>query len=251
MLLVYLDESYRRRQGYWLAACGVRDERIADLCAGIAGAAATIPDTFGIPADVELHAQHLYHGDGAFEPLKQAVRLRVQIYRRGLQALAASEPVVFLAGVRWNEELYGQDGLTTHRLAALRHLLDAVERHCRRYDERALIVADEEETSATDVVSVVRHHQQSQETPSRILDGPLFTPSHWSYGVQAGDLVAFLHTRREFGRDDGRPEDPRAQKQLDAWWSMVEPFVATSVCHDAPEELDRALAARLDRGSAR
>src|SRR4051794_37580949 len=99
MLLVYLDESYRRGRAYWLAACAVHDTRVAALCSGVAAASASIPDVFGIAPDVELHAQQLYHGDGDFLPLKKMVRVRTQVYRRGLEALADSKPIVFLAGV--------------------------------------------------------------------------------------------------------------------------------------------------------
>lgn len=78
VLLAYLDESYKRGDSYWLGVCVVPEERVAAMCSAMRSAAAGIPASFGLPVDVEMHAQHLYHGDGAFAPLKTPVKLRTR-----------------------------------------------------------------------------------------------------------------------------------------------------------------------------
>jgi hypothetical protein len=242
VLLVYLDESYRRGRHYWLAACAVHDQEVAALCAGIQMAAARIPAGFGIPYDVELHAQHLFHGEKEFVPLKQAVRVRIQTYRRGLESLCSAGPGLLFVGVEWNEELPTHQRLSSHRLSALRHLIPAIESYCDARDERCLVVADEEETTTDEVVAVVREHQRSRAeegTLSHMLDTPLFTQSHHSYGVQACDLAAFLRTRRALARPD---EDARAKRTLAGLWSMVEPHVVEDACYSAPSATDVLLA---------
>jgi hypothetical protein len=143
-------------------------------------------------------------------PLKQAVRVRIQTYRRGLESLCSAGPGLLFVGVEWNDELPTHQRLSSHRLSALRHLILAIESYCDARDERCLVVADEEETTTDEVVAVVREHQRScadEGTLSRILDTPLFTQSHHSYGVQACDLAAFLRTRRALARpdEDARP----------------------------------------------
>jgi hypothetical protein len=82
---------------------------------------------------------------------------------------------------------------------------------------------------------------------SRILDVPLFTPSHWSAGVQGADLVTFVNSRRRFGRSDGRSEDRRARQTLDGWWELIEPQVEVRRCYPAPVRPDAALTAAGDR----
>lgn len=250
MLLVYLDESYKRRRHYWLAACAVSDEQVADLCSGVREAAARIPAEFGLRPDIELHAQHLYHGDKEFLPLKEFVRVRVQTYRRGLGALCTAAPAIFFVGVEWNDDLPTYHRLATHRLAALRHLLPELEAHCAGEGERCIVVADEEETSTAEVVAVVREHQRTCEEGgerSRVLDVPFFTPSHYSAGVQACDLAAFLHARRRFARPD---EDKRAAKVLEDWWRMVAPHVVLGHCHPAPSKTDALVAEEVSKRTA-
>lgn len=245
MLLIYLDESYKRQRDYWLAACAVHDEEVAEMCAGVRSAAARIPSEFDIPEAVELHAQHLYHGTGEFAAMKRAVRARVQTYRRGLEALCATGPALFFVGVAWNDVLGPAHRLSSHRLAAMRHLLPEIERHCEQRGERCLIVADEEDTTTEEVVAVVREHQSDLAAAgesSRVLDTPLFTQSHHSHGVQACDLAAFLHARRRFARPD---EDARAKKVQDDWWDLVSPHIAMEVCHTAPSQLDALFAEEM------
>lgn len=245
MLLVYIDESYKRHRDYWLVGCAIHDEEVGELCEGVRASVARIPTEFGIPVDVELHAQHLWHGEQEFAPLKEAVRARIQCYRRGLEALCGSGAAVFFVGVKWNDTLSTHHRLTTHRLAALRHLLPHVEAHAESRQERCLIIADEEETSTEEVVAVVREHQASyeaQDARSRILDAPLFTPSHHSHGVQACDLVAFLRTRRAFARPD---EDKRAKKVLQDWWTLVKPYALVDQCYPAPSDMDAMFAEKV------
>jgi len=159
MFLVYLDESYQRGHHYWLAASAIHDEEVAELCAGIRAAVRRIPSSFGLSEDVELHAHQLYHGEKDFLPLKEAVRVRKQTYRRGLEALCAAGPRLFFAGVHWNDGLPTKQRLSSHRLAAMRRLLPEIESFCEDAGERCLIVADEEETTTEEVVAVVREHQ--------------------------------------------------------------------------------------------
>lgn len=245
VLLAYLDESYKRGDSYWLGLCVVPEQRVEDMCRAMRSAAASVPVTFGLSSDVEMHAQHLYHGDGAFAPLKRPVKLRARVFRRGIDAVLGARARIFLVGVDWNEALAHQ-ALATHRLAALRYLLDHLESYCELHGQRVLLIADEEETSASEVVAVTRDHQdrvRARAGCSRILDAPLFTPSHWSSGVQGADLVTFVNSRRRFGRSDGRPEDRRAQETLDAWWEAIEPQVEVRHCYGAPPEPDRVLVA--------
>jgi hypothetical protein len=247
VLLVYLDESYKRGRDYWLAACAIPDEEVGKLCAGVRTAAARIPASFGVPPDVELHAQHLYHGDGAFSPLKGAPRVRIQAYRRGLHALAASAPGIFFVGVDWNSDLPTRHRVATHRLAALRHLLPQLERYCESRCERCLVIADEEATATEHVVAVVREHQmgcESEAANSRVLDTPLFTPSDYSRGVQACDLAAFVRARRAFAR----PDEDRRAAALTTWWDALRPHIVEDRCHPAPSEVDARFAEGARRG---
>ncbi len=241
MLLVYLDESFKRHRDYWLAACVVHETKVAELCAGVRDVVALIPSEFGLSADVELHGQLLYHGDGEFDPMKRAVRTRIQTYRRALEAICATEPGFFFSGVDWNDELPPKQRMSSHRLAAFRQLLPKLEAYCAARDERCLVIADEEETTAEEVVAVVREHQvriEDGDDVSRILDVPLFTPSFHSRGIQACDIVAFLRSRRAFARPD---EDLRASRVQDEWWSLIAPRVVLDACSSAPTEVDDLL----------
>ena len=225
MLLVYIDESYRRHHEYWLAAMAVDDSKVPELCDSIRATSASIPRVFGIPPDVELHGQHLFHGDHAFSPMKRAPRARIELYRRGVEASTAVDPALFFIGIDWGEEPTNHSDLGTIRLAAFRHMLLEVDAFSRLAGTRCLLIIDEEKTTTERVVRTAKRHQGLRDLdgcPSCILDTPLFTRSHHSSGVQACDLVLFLKSRRSFS---SATRDERVTRVLDEWWQAIEPLV--------------------------
>lgn len=244
MQIIYLDESYKRGRHYWLGAAAVDEDEVAGLCVGIQAAIAQIPNEFGIPPNTELHAQHLYHGDEDFVPMKQAVRARIQCYTRGLHALCDAASGLFFVGVDWNDHIVA-DRLAVHRLAAFDSLLPELESFLEDRGDNGLIVADEEETTAEDVVTAVSEHQHDRRSMtgrfSRLLDAPLFTPSHHSGGVQASDLGTFIKARLAFNRPD---EDERARKTLEQWWRLMEPLILVDRCGSAPSMSDHPLSTK-------
>ncbi|MEI7559361.1 MAG: DUF3800 domain-containing protein [Actinomycetes bacterium] len=246
MRLAYIDESYRRHHQYWLAACVIDESKVVGLCQALEAALSSIPPEFGITAETELHAQHLFHGNHDFRSLKDMLNLRAQLMRRAAEAVSAAEPRIFLIGAEWNDNLAPTERLAAHRMAVMRRLFSCLEDDLIACASRCIVIADEEETSNSEVVSMLRRHQSSCEergSSSRILDGPLFTPSHHSYGVQACDVVAFIKSRHEFMT---ARHDRRSIRAGYDWWNLLRPHVVKETC--APSNSVAALTPERTEG---
>jgi uncharacterized protein DUF3800 len=232
MLLAYIDESYARGHAYWIGVSMVREERVDDLCRVMRAIPEGIPADFGIPDDVELHGYDVFHGEGFFKPMHAKPQARARIYRQGLEALAGARPEILFVGLDWAVSSTAAS-LEQRRIEAFRLVLAEIEERCETLRERCLLIADEEETTAHDVIVALREYQNAihgQGCECRIIDTVMFVDSYNCPGVQATDLAMFLHHRREGGRE----HDHRAVKLLDKWWATIKPHVRVAKRHPEP-----------------
>lgn len=91
MLLAYIDESYDRQE-YWLTALVVPDQVAPQLQTNLD---AVVRDTtrFGIPLNAELHGHPLVHAKESWEPMKEMVRARINVYSAAFRAIAQCDGI--------------------------------------------------------------------------------------------------------------------------------------------------------------
>jgi hypothetical protein len=112
------------------------------------------------------------------------------------------------------------------QLQTVRHALGD---HC-------VVIADEEPDTRVLVHDAVRRHRRgliAAAVEPRLLDNVLFVPSHDSAGVQAVDLLAFLHRRIENG-DDDTPERRSVHRETVRIQAIYKSLIADATLHPAP-----------------
>jgi hypothetical protein len=235
MHVAYLDESYKRGEVYWLAAGLVPADNVVRLRDLVDSAAAGLA-AHGIKADVELHGNDLFAGQGDFLSLKgrDGLEPRIRVFREVYRALIDTGVRLIYCGVEWN--LARGADLDLHRMAAIDRLLPTLQTALTTLDDHCVVVADEEDATRVEVVRTFRRHQQqlrAAKIEPRLLDNIFFAESHDSRGVQALDLAAYVNRRLDAG-NDRRPGKERSLKETQRWWEILRPAVLDLAKHPAP-----------------
>lgn len=200
MLLAYIDESYDRDE-YWLSALVVPNEVALQLQNKLDAVVRDATLSFGIPLNAELHGHPLLHAKEVWEPMKEAVRARINVYSAALHAIADCEGIqIVMAGInvpRLNRRYTAPHH--PHR-EALDRLTQSVNALAGERGTDFLAIADEIDES--DTLRASYWDMQRLDTLSRYggklnraVDALHFAPSNHSRLLQAADLVSFLHFR--------------------------------------------------------
>ncbi|MBN2176962.1 MAG: DUF3800 domain-containing protein [Demequinaceae bacterium] len=217
MRLAYIDESYDRER-FVLAVVLVHPEDVPTICASLDAEAEWAHGTFGIPRDVEIHAQQVMQDKGDWSPLRSDTRLRLRLAHRLLTTVASSGARVFVVAYS------APDHTATPLNAALayRMCLDTairvLGRKMRERQEHVLLVADDV-SGADDYRDDFLHLRGGMEAldrPSRLLDTIYFVPSRSSRMIQAADMVAYV-ARRVLQEADALP----LRQPATALWTVI------------------------------
>lgn len=235
MFACYLDESYRRGESYWLAGALFPAEEVIGIARAVDGVAAELAP-FGIAPDVELHGKDVFHGNNDFQPLHgtAGIEPRLTIFRRTFRAMEAANAKLLFCGCEWNTD-QGQGDLDLHRMTSMEHFFPILQSSLQALGSHALVIADEERATTTDVLAAARKHKaglRHANVEPRLLDNVLFLPSHDSRGIQALDLAAFIHRRLEANEDAAKP---RVLKETRRLRNIYSPLVLDSTKHPAPK----------------
>lgn len=228
VLLAYVDESYTANH-FYLAAVVASGDAVRSIEAAYDDLVSEYAARFAIGDDAELHGHDLFQGDAAWGAVP--TRARINVYRRALRAIAEADAQVILRGMDVARQRQRYMRADPPHEVVLGHLLERVNLCVAAQRAWSLVVADEVHTQE-------RHRTNFRDfrlngTPGymtstlpRLLDTIHFAPSHHSRLLQAADLVAFLHRRRETHVE----ADPRAARANDQIWAEVEPAVIHRHC---------------------
>ncbi len=227
MLIAYIDESYdvKDRVGYWMAAVVVHERDLKAYWSDLLEAAHLVVPA--LPVGTELHGSDLFGNEGMFKGI--GVQQRIDIYRRGLQAIGNHDArVVVSAHV---PGAFDAPPLRDWRLGVLRQLVPQLEHLAREAGEFIVLVCDEEHTSTTRVIEMLHEGKTAAGVHSTpILETAMFARSAYSPGVWPADLVAFAERRLEldYGDDAQRRRTLRRFRRLYAD-RCLEPVILTGV----------------------
>lgn len=199
MLLAYIDESYDRQE-YWLTALVVPDQVAPQLQTNLD---AVVRDTtrFGIPLNAELHGHPLVHAKESWEPMKEMVRARINVYSAAFRAIAQCDGIhIIMVGVDTARLLRRYTNPRHPHHEALDILTQTLNDFATETHTHFLAIADE--IAESDTLRASYWDMQRLDTLSRhgqkldrALDALHFAPSKHSRLLQAADLVSFLHFR--------------------------------------------------------
>lgn len=231
MLLAYVDESYTKAC-YYMAALLVPGDAAVSLTQALDDVVTKAMYDHGeVHGRAELHGYDLVSGKGDWARLAPKIRARIGVYNNALQAIADHDVTVILRGVdtvRLDQRYRKPDH--PHSIV-LAHLIERVDEFAESTGDLALMIADE--VSGQDEYRRNLWEYQRVATRgyrarriTRVVDTIHFAPSTSSRLVQAADLIAYLHRRRQTHVE----MDERAKKANEALWARVQPRVHHSHC---------------------
>ena len=219
VLLAYVDESYTDNH-FFLGVVVVDGESAARLERTLNDIVASYAGQFGLSPDTELHGYELFQGEKAWSAVP--TRVRINVYARAMNAIGASGARVILRGMDCKRQRERYKYPDPPHEVVLGHTLERINALARGRHDWALVLADEVHTDE-------RHRTNFRDfrrtgTPGylssklpRLLDTIHFGPSHFSRGLQAADLVTFMHRRRQVHTET----DARAARANEQIWSGV------------------------------
>jgi hypothetical protein len=220
VLLTYVDESYSADH-YFIAGLAVRHEDLRSFETAMNEVVRRACRDYGIGSPrAELHGHPLFHGEQDWDGAMP--RQRIAIYGWAFDAIAAHDVRIFLRGVNSRNLRARYTNPSDPHDVCLQHLLERVNTYASSTDQAALIIADElhehdrRRRDLRDFKDYGTPGYLSSKLP-RIVDTIHFAPSHHSRLLQAADLVAFLHHRRQVHKET----DERAIRANDQLWARI------------------------------
>lgn len=227
MLLAYLDESYSRNH-FYIAALVVPEAVALPLATALDDLVTEVANErfpgIGLTPEAELHGYELFHGVADWQPLNRMHRARVGIYADACSIIASHEVDIALRGMRTDMQRARYADQDDPHGVVLTFVLENVQEIAERDEALALVVADEV-PGQSGHRSRLRWYQQRgtwgyRARPiDRIVDTIHFAPSTESRLIQAADLLAFIHHRREAVTSS----DPRSAQAVEAIWQSLRP----------------------------
>lgn len=200
-LVAYIDESYLQGGVYWVAAAIIE----SDKCQSLQDAFRAIAKRYeadGIPNEAEFHGYEIFHMLGHWQGFSDKPALAVSAFRQGFEAVVATQPRFFIAGVNQQrlKARYGEFALHPHEVA-LHNLLDKVNRYAHTVNKKVVLVADkvEDYEQREERMLAFQKHGTMGYSPSKLsqIDFPICWEDSSSHpGLQAVDMGLFFYQRR-------------------------------------------------------
>lgn len=225
MLLTYLDESYTKDR-FYIAALGCPDEFAIPLAAELDQVVQDAASAYAVSPTAELHGYALFNGKEDWEDLGPQVRARIGIYDKAMEAIGRQPVKIFLCGVDIPALRRRYAHPKPPHTVVLQHVLERVNNQARTVPERVLFIADEVAEADSHRQALIEYRRSGtpgylSSTLGQVVDTIHFVPSHTSRLLQAADLIAFLHRRRQTHTQT----DQRAARANERIWGHVAPRV--------------------------
>ncbi len=164
--------------------------------------------TYGIFTSKELHATEFVAGRGGIAPKVVPKGLRAFLFRQTIQVIASLPGVSVISGC-WTKAGMSQNDC---HAKAFSRIQERLQTRCSKRDGHMLMVVDEGKEDElrriarrTKVWNPVKSAYGTWEDGSpyknipneRLIEDPIFKPSHQSYFLQAADFIAFALLKGE------------------------------------------------------
>ena len=225
VLIAYLDESYNKDFYYIAAAIGSADawDQLEVAFTEIKANTARI---HGTPLDAELHGHEIMGGEGEWAPLRGKHREAAGVYLAALRQARAAGITYLFRGVDINRLNARYRYPEQPHTVVLGHLLERIDDHARKSREPDEVIVVADEIATQEVHKKQFEGYQLTGTPgyrpnmlARISTPINFASSRNSIGLQAADLAAYLHHRRNTVEE----KHPAAQASMRRLLKEIDP----------------------------
>lgn len=218
-LYAFIDESYQQDH-YYTAAVVVTCEQRSQLCQGLDAVANAAAERFGVDPSIELHGHPMMQGLQDWEAVRGRVNEAVALYRHAMRAIRGSGARVLIEGVDVNRLNARYKYPDSPYEVTLRHLLERINDLAERQGASGCTVK-------ADMISKHQDFQEAIEgytrvgTPGyrsqkleRITQPVVWVDSGTERGIQAADLVVYMHRRYAEPDPGGNPRARRATRTI-------------------------------------
>lgn len=202
VLIAYLDESYNK-DFYYIAAAIGSTEGWEQLELSFAEIKQNTAKAHGTPLDAELHGHEIMGGEGEWAPLRGKHREAAGVYLAALRQARAAGIAYLFRGVDINRLNARYKYPEQPHSVVLGHLLERIDDHARKSRESDQVIVVADEIATQEIHKKQFEGYQLTGTPgyrsnrlARISTPINFASSRNSVGLQAADLAAYLHHRR-------------------------------------------------------
>jgi len=232
--IAYIDESYDDAV-FAMSALLVPVGQWRDGFEHLKAYRSYLKSKYGIFTSHELHATHFIAGKGRISPKPVPKGLRAHLFQECLTVITQIPGARIISGA-WQRN--GRKQGDIHAMAFSR-IMERLQRRCKQVGlpvERMLLVIDEgredelrQVSRKTKLFNAVGSQQGGWEDGSafknipndRLIEDPIFKPSHQSLFLQAADFVAFALLKSEV------PPTPKIGKyKLNDTYRLLEPILA-------------------------
>src|SRR4051794_2531542 len=98
VLLTYLDESYTKDR-FYIAALGCPDEVAIPVASDLDQVVQDAATAYAVAPTAELHGHALFAGKDDWKELAPAIRARIGVYDKAMEAIGRYGVKIFLCGV--------------------------------------------------------------------------------------------------------------------------------------------------------
>jgi hypothetical protein len=227
MRVVYVDESARDGNVYFIGALVADVEAIAYIQSSLDRVAALVANTTpGFDPSAEFHGYDMFQGTGAWESVSAPLRAKASVL--AIRAVAQSGATFIVRGIdvtRLHRKY--QTPARTHELA-LAHALEEADAWLEQQGDHAIVVADEHHTEEDGrrrfrLMTLGPDSDYSTRAISRLVDSIYFGPSHHSRLLQAADVATYFTNRIL----TVPTEAPAAQPSMDKIATSLSSFTTT------------------------
>ncbi len=230
--LAYLDESYDSST-FTMVALLIPDHAWDAAFRRVRKARALLKTKYGIFTSKELHTTDFVAGRGRIAPKPIPKGLRAEIYRKYFEFIPTIPGIRIIGGCWPNER--NQADMYAY---AFGRIQDRLQKRSVVNDHQTIIVSDEgqehEITRAArraHIFNPVGSKFSAWDDGStwrniptdRIIEDPIFKPSHRSYFLQLADFVAFALLKRE----TAIPNERATKEGFDGLYESLLPVLAT------------------------
>lgn len=216
MRAIFIDESARDNDFYFIGGLIVDDDAIQAIEAGFNGIGKLVADNVaGFDPRSEFHAVDMFHGEKEWD--RVPVVWRVKACELAAKVIERSGAEFVFRGIDLARQRAVYYNPFAPHLLTLAHLLAEIDKRMNRvHHESALVLADDHHSAAGSRRNLVDFKIRSVPgyTTTRLVrlaDTIYFGPSHASRLLQAADLATYFINRKTTITE----KDPRARAAVD------------------------------------
>ncbi|MCZ9305570.1 DUF3800 domain-containing protein [Corynebacterium sp. c9Ua_112] len=219
MLHAFIDESESGANYFFLGALIVREENLAKLNQALDKIMVEFSSTTSVQPEAELHGYDMMQQKGDWNGIP--LRLATAVFTQAMKAIDAYADAFYGEGIDRVKQAERYRVLYHHRTVAIGYVLERIQEHAKRLDERAIAYLDNHYTAPEGRKEFIQYKSKGtfgyRSSKLDRIDEMDFYDSRSYRGLQAADLCTYIYNRTVTCTHAA----PKALKTQNLLWEMI------------------------------